>query len=76
VINRNSGQKINVSGHEYSKAIPDQYILSLEEAMKVGERYEIGVTFVAPIALKQADGLYRSAYKDVKSNTTKYDITL
>jgi hypothetical protein len=59
---------VKVAGHNYSEIIPDQYIITLDEPMVEGERYEVGITFVAPIASHRADGLYRSKYINPKTD--------
>ncbi|CAL8095694.1 unnamed protein product [Orchesella dallaii] len=67
-----TGEKLDVTNHGQSEENEDFYVIKLAKELQVGHKYEIDITYIAPVSLKRLDGLYRNQYTDYKTGQTKY----
>ncbi|ODM98889.1 Thyrotropin-releasing hormone-degrading ectoenzyme [Orchesella cincta] len=67
-----TGEKLDVTNHGQSKENEDFYVIKLAKQLQVGHKYEIDITYIAPVSLRRLDGLYRNQYTDYKTGQTKY----
>lgn len=62
-----TGEKVDVTNHEYSNENEDFYVIKLAKELQVEHKYEIDITYIAPVSLSRLDGLYRNQYVDYKT---------